>query len=444
MVRQCIVTLALLQQARYDTRMNPAYQLTTLDNGLRIASEKLVGMESVTVCVSFNVGARQEEPREHGIAHFLEHMAFKGTEKRSARQIAEEFDAIGGHVNAYTSMEQTVYYARVLGQHLPVAVEILGDILQNSIFHPTEIAREQDVIIQEIAMNEDSPEDLVFDYLHEVAYAEQPLGRSILGTDESVSSFTAADLRAYVDKHYHTPSMVISAAGNLEHGALVKLVEQHFTRFGTTPAKSLPAAVYRMGEKRVDRDLEQLQLMLGFASIPLHDPDYPALQLLSTILGGGMSSRLFQEIREKLGLAYSVNSFLTTYPDTGLLGIYSATSPEKATELLPVLDEQVRQLAGTLTETELTRARNQQLAGLLMRRENPTSVAEWIARHLHDFNEYRNVQMLTQRINAVTLEDLRRVADRLFSRPQLTLAALGTEKGIRGLGAMESHFRLAS
>lgn len=424
--------------------MTGSYQLTTLDNGLRIASEQLIGMESVTVCVSFNVGARHEEPEEHGIAHLLEHMAFKGTSKRSARQIAEEFDNIGGQVNAYTSMEQTVYYARVLKQHLPVAVEILADILQHSVFDANELAREQEVILQEIGMNEDSPEDLVFDYLHEVSYRAQPLGRSILGTPKSVNSFTADHLKAYMAKHYHTPSMVISAAGNLEHNHLVKLVEQHFTEFAEAPLPAAAPAVFHTGEKRVVRDLEQLQIMLGFYSFPIHDPDYYTLQLLSTILGGGMSSRLFQEVREKRGLAYSVQSFLTTYQDTGLLGVYVATGEDKAKELLPVLAAEMQQLAQGITSEELLRAKNQHRAGVLMRRESPTSVAEWLARHLQDYREYRSAEELTARVAKVTIQDIQRVAQRLFARPQLCLSSLGPQGALADAEAVKALFQSAA
>jgi predicted Zn-dependent peptidase len=419
---------------------NSTYQLTTLDNGLRIATEKLVGVESVTFCVSFNVGARHEEPEEHGIAHMLEHMAFKGTTKRSARQIAEEFDNIGGQVNAYTSMEQTVYYARVLKQHLPVAVEILGDILQHSLFDAKELAREQDVILQEIGMNEDSPEDLVFDYLHEVAYADQPLGRSILGTPESVKSFSADHLNAYMAKHYHTPAMVISAAGNVEHADVLTLVNEHFSHFAHAALPVAATANYQNGEKRVVRDLEQLQVMLGFHSFPIHDPDYYAVQLLSTILGGGMSSRLFQEIREKRGLAYTVQSFLTTYQDTGMLGLYVATGEDKAAELLPVLVEQVLQLTKSVTEAELTRAKNQHRAGVLMRRESATSVAEWIARHLQDYREYRTAEVLIARAAEVTCADIQRVATRLFSTPKLTLSSLGPQGNLADMNALQKLF----
>jgi predicted Zn-dependent peptidase len=401
------------------------YQITTLDTGLRVATETLPGMESVSFCVSFAVGARHETPQQHGIAHLLEHMAFKGTDKRSARDIAEEFDAIGGHVNAYTSMDQTVYYARVLHRHLPVAVEILADILQHSLFDPTELEREQEVVLQEIAASEDAPEELVFDYLHEAAYREQPLGRSILGTPEGVSSFKSDDLRQFIATHYHTPAMVITAAGKVTHNEVLALVRKHFQHFGTQPPVALAEAQYSAGEKRVQRELEQQQLMLGLAAFALHDSDYPALQMISSLLGGGMSSRLFQEVREKRGLAYSVNAFLTSYRDTGMLGVYAGCSPERSGEALPVIIDEIRKLPQGVSEAELQRAKNQHFASVLMRRESPTSVAEWIARHLQEYGEYRPASVLQATMAAVTQADIARVATRLLENPQLTFASIG-------------------
>lgn len=411
------------------------YQLTTLDNGLRVASEALPGMESVTLCVAYNVGARNEEPAEHGLSHLLEHMAFKGTEKRSARQIAEEFDHIGGNVNAYTSMDQTVYHARVLHQHLPVAVEILADILQNSTFETEELAREQEVILQEIAMNEDSPEDLVFDYLHEAAFAGQPLGRSILGTPGSVSAFTADHLRGYIDRHYRTPNMVVSAAGRVAHDELVALCRQHFGAVSSEVVTPPVNAQYAAGERKVPRDLEQMQVMMSFEGLTIHDPDYPALQLLANILGGGMSSRLFQEVREKRGLAYSISAFLSGYPDTGMLGIHAGAAPEKTEALMEVLHAEARKLREGVTAAELERGRNQQNAAVLMRRENPTAVAEWIGKNLLEFGEYRDAKMLTRQVEAVTRDDVQRVAERLLAKPEIALAVLGPEAGIRRLAA---------
>jgi predicted Zn-dependent peptidase len=405
--------------------MAEPYTLTTLPSGLRVATEQLSGMESVTFCVSFNVGARYEHEEEHGLAHLLEHMAFKGTPTRNALKIAEQFDAIGGNVNAYTSNEHTVYYARVLREYLPEAVETLADILQHSVFDEQELIREKEVVIQEIGQNEDSPEDLVFDYLHQVAFADSPLGRGILGTEESVRQFTPEDLHQFIRRNYHTPAMVIAAAGNITHQETLDLVNRHFTDFPSNHSPEYQRTLYHTGQKCVEKEQEQVQIMLGFESFPLLDADYYALQLLSTIFGGGMSSRLFQEIREKRGLAYSISSFLTSYHDVGMIGIHAATGEEHAAELLQVLQEESQKLLQGVTAEELSRAKQQHRAGVLMRRESPTSMAEWMARHLQDYREFRNAEELIRRVQAVTQEDIQRIATRIFTTPRISLAALG-------------------
>jgi predicted Zn-dependent peptidase len=406
------------------------YQFTRYSNGLRLASEVLPSVETVTLCINFQAGARQERDDQHGLAHLLEHMAFKGTAKRNARQIAEAFDDIGGAVNAYTSMERTVYYARVLKEHLPIAMEILADILRNSSFDAEELKREQEVIVQEIGMHHDSPEDLVFDYLHEVAYGSHPLARSILGTPETVREFTAEDLRGFTDQHYHAPTMVISAAGNLQHSALEALTQEHFSGITEANAVLLTAPLFQTGERHVVRDeLEQSQVMLAYDGISSHDEHHYAAQLLSTLFGGGMSSRLFQEVRENRGLAYSVSSFMTNYSDSGMFGIYAATSAEKVPELLEVLSTETLRLIDGISEKELQRAQNQQKAGLLMRRESVTAVAEWIGRHLQEYDEYRTAQDLRERIEAVTRDEVRQVAERVFAGKEAALATLGPSAG---------------
>lgn len=403
-----------------------SYKFTKFDNGLRVASEHLPSVESVTVCFSFNAGARQETSAQHGLAHLLEHMAFKGTHKRNARQIAEAFDDIGGSVNAYTSMEKTVYYARVLKEHLPVAVEVLADILRNSTFAADELAREQEVIVQEIGMHHDTPEDLVFDNLHEVAYGKHPLGRSILGTAETVRGFTADDLRKFVATHYHAPSCVISSAGNVQHDELTALIGEHFSGITTDNPKPLQSPVFQSGQRHDIRDeLEQTQVMMAFDGVTPHDGLYYATQLLSTMFGGGMSSRLFQEVREKRGLAYGVSSFLSTYSDSGMFGIYAATSSDKKDELISVLRDETSKLLQGVTDTELARAKNQQKAALLMRRESVTAVAEWIGRHLQDYNEYRTGKDIATRIDAVTKDDIASAASNIFASPTAALATLG-------------------
>lgn len=405
------------------------YQLTTLKNGLRVASETLTNVESVAIAVSCGVGARYENENENGISHLLEHMAFKGTKTRSARDIAEAFDMIGGQFNAYTSMENTVYYAKVLKDNAELAMDILSDILQNSVFDEEELAREQGVVIQEIAMHRDTPDDLIHDYFDEKAFPEQPLGRSILSTEEHVASHTRERLIRYMDTHYRAPRMVLSAAGNITHEKLVSFAERYMALPEKPRGPVCEPGAYRGGDARVARDLEQLHLLYGLPSISVQSPDYYAMQLYSVILGGGMSSRLFQEVREKRGLAYTVYSSLSGYSDCGVLTLYAATAPEKARELSAVLCEQISGMAGSVTAAELTRARNQLKADLLMSRESPQTIATWIGRHLLAFGEYRNAQNLIARIDAVTVADIARLG-RQLTQGALTVAALGKDKGV--------------
>jgi len=406
------------------------YTLTTLPNGLRVATETLPGMESATVAVSVDVGARFEQESQGGISHMLEHMAFKGTKRRSAKDIAEEMDMIGGQMNAYTSLENTVYYTRVMGKDVPLAVDMLADILQHSTFDEEELARERQVILQEIAMHNDTPDDLVFDYFSETAYPEQPIGRSILGKPERVSSFARADLAGYMDSYYHTKNMVLTAAGKVDHAAFVKLAEAHFTELPTRAHPAAEQAKYQGGDKRVKRKLEQLHLVLGFEGVSFHHKDYYAWQVLSVLLGGGMSSRLFQEVREKRGLAYTVQAFLSSYADSGVLAIYAATSESKAPEMLSVACAEMAKLQKGVEDTELQRAKNQIKSGLFMSRESTSSIAEWIGRHLLSFGRYKPATEIAASVDAVTAEDIKHISESILRRKNLTLTALGPQKGL--------------
>lgn len=400
------------------------YRLTTLDNGLRVASEFLPGVESVAVNVTAGVGARYEDVSENGISHLLEHMAFKGTKKRSARDIAEAFDNIGGQLNAYTSMELTVYYAKVLRQDIRIAVDVLGDIMQNSVFDKEELAREKDVVIQEIGMHHDTPDDLIVDYFDDTAFPDQPLGRSILGKEKQVADYQRDDLITYMAKYYKAPRMIVSAAGNVDHDEFVDLVKEYFDLPAESSGPEFSVAHYAGGDKRVNRDLEQLHVLMGLPAVTMHSPEHYTLQLYSNILGGGMSSRLFQEVREKRGLAYSVYSMGSTYEDCGVLSIYAATSPERAGELSLVLCDQIASMADHINDNEIQRASNQQKAELLMARENPQIVSGWIGRHLIMYNEYRDANDIAQRIDHIQKNDILALG-KMIAEGKLTLAALG-------------------
>lgn len=418
------------------------YEETRLPNGLRIATETMPGAHTIALAVSVDVGARYEQSRENGLSHFLEHMAFKGTATRNAQQIAEAFDDVGASLNAYTSSEHTVYYARFLPRDLPLAVEILADILQHPTFEEEELERERNVILQEIAMHHDAPEDLVFDHFHAAVYPGQPVGGSILGTPELVECFTADSLRRYMAKHYCPARMVISAAGNIDHGHLVELIGNLFDY--ETPGEALvpEPAIYIGGDSRKAADFEQMHLALGMPGLSYNDPDYYVAQIMATALGGGMSSRLFQEVREKRGLAYNVYAFLSSYKDGGIFGMYAAAGEKSAKELAPVLcDEVLRMAEDGISSAELERARNQHTAGLQMLRENVSGVAEWIGRHLLCYGEYCNTERLCAEYEQITREDVTRVMRRLALAGDLTCTALGPHKGLVEYDELNERFR---
>lgn len=402
------------------------YELTTLENGARVASETMSESHSAAFSIAVDVGARHEEDAENGLSHLLEHMAFKGTHRMNARKIAETFDAMGGNVNAYTSHEQTVYYAKVLKEYAPEALRLLCEIVTDSIFDATELERERDVILQEIAMHKDSPEDVLFDMFQEVVFADQPLGRSILGTEKLVSGFSRDDLWAYTAKHYQPPRIVIAGAGSIEHATVRDIAKEFFIKPKPTDEKAAPPAPasFHTGERVIEKDLEQVQIVVGFPGLPVTDTDYYALQVFSTILGGGMSSRLFQEIREERGLVYSVSSYVSGYQDVGLLGVYAGTSAERLPEFMDQLKRTLETARLGPSAAELLRAKNQLKAGVVMTRESTGAIAEWIARHLHVYGHYRTAEELSEQIEALTAEDITRVADRVLAAAP-AVAAIG-------------------
>lgn len=401
------------------------YRLTTLPNGLRIATEEMPSVATVTAMVTVDTGSRDERDGEYGIAHLLEHMAFKGTATMTARQLAEAFDEIGGQNNAYTSADQTSYYAKVMAQDGPLAVRILGDILSHSTFDPVELERERNVILQEIAMHEDMPEEKVGEFFQEVAFANQPLGRSILGTTDSVATITRGQIITYMQRGYGPQNMVLSIAGKLSHEEMVEAATEAFTDLPAASGSARTQAIYTGGEKREEADFEQAHLVMGFCGLPHQDPDFYTLQMLNTILGGGISSRLFQEVRELRGLAYNIQSFAYSFTDCGTFGIYAATAPQQVRELVPVVAEQVLALTHNISEAELNRAKKQQLAGLAMARESTTSLAEWMGRHILEYGEYRQMEDLVARVQSIRCEDLQRTAQRILSMGPLSLGALG-------------------
>ncbi len=413
-------------------------RITILDNGLRVVSDSIAQLQTTSVGVWVDVGARHETPEQNGVAHLLEHMAFKGTARRGARAIAEEIEAVGGHLNAYTGREQTAYYARILAADLPLAVDILGDILLHSTFEAAELEREREVVIQEIAQTHDTPDDLVFDCLQEAAYPEQAIGRSILGTAERVGNYGHADLRRYMDLHYRGPRMVLAAAGAVDHERLVDLAEAAFG--GLAPAAEVDAeqASWRGGDWREARDLEQAHLTLGFDAVSYHDDDFYTLQVLTTVLGGGMSSRLFQEVREKRGLAYSVFSFSSAYVDGGMFGIYAGTGPEHLHELVPVICEEIGKLTVAVSEEEIDRARAQLKAGLLMSLESSAARIEQIGRQMLIFGHPLASDEVIAKFEAVDAAAVARAASRIAGAGRPAVAAIGP------IDRLENYDRIAA
>ena len=405
---------------------NPAHaiRLTRLPSGLTVVTERMDRVETVSFGAYVGTGSRHETEAENGISHFLEHMAFKGTERRSAAEIAEAMDAVGGHLNAYTAREQTAYYAKVLKEDTALAADIIGDILTHSTFDPEELERERGVILQEIGQANDTPDDIIFDYFQEQAFPDQSLGRPVLGSEETVRAISRVGLMGYMRRHYPASNVVIAAAGAIEHERIVELARSHFAGLAADPAPRASSGRYQGGEFREDRDLDQVHIVLGFPSVPYEDPDFHATMLLSTLLGGGMSSRLFQEVREKRGLVYSVYSFSTPFNDAGLFGIYAGTGESEAEELIPVTLEELRKVQAEVTDAELARARAQAKAGLLMSLESTGSRCEQLARQIQVFGRVVPVAETVAKINAVDRDAVQRAATRHF-RAAPTLAVLG-------------------
>jgi len=399
-------------------------RVSTLANGLRVATDRVDTVDTVSLGIWVDVGTRHEPASINGAAHFLEHMAFKGTARRSARAIAEEIEAVGGHLNAYTSRESTAYYAKVLKEDVPLALDILADILQNSTFDPEELERERSVILQEIGQANDTPDDIIFDHFQECAYPNQAMGRPVLGRPEIIRELGRDAVMAYLRDHYGARRMVLAAAGNLEHERLVDLADTLLSDLPAERSVSTEPARYTGGDYREDRDLEQLHLVVGFPGVVIGDPDYYAASVLSTAFGGGMSSRLFQEIRETRGLVYAIHSFVHGYRDSGLFGIYAGTGEDEAAELVPALCGEAMKLRDGLTAIELNRAKTQMKAGLLMSLESTSARCEQLAQHLLIYGTPFDPAEVVRRIEAVDEAAIARVVA-LWSSAPPTLAALG-------------------
>lgn len=402
---------------------------TELANGLTVVSDRMETVETVSVGAWVDVGTRDEHPEVNGVSHLLEHMAFKGTERRNAYAIAAEIEAVGGHLNAYTSREHTAYYAKVLKDDVGLAVDLLGDILQHSVLDAEELAREQAVILQEIHQARDTPDDIVFDHFQETAYPDQAMGRPVLGRPELVKRMDRQRVLDYMQEHYSAERMIIAAAGNMDHDAFVKLVEATFDTLPEHHETAREAANYTGGDFREARDLEQVHVVFGVRGIAFADEDFYTASVLSTILGGGMSSRLFQEVREKRGLAYAIYSFLSCYRDCGIFGVYAGTGTEEARELLPIVMDEIEKVQDSVGAEELARARAQLKSSILMSLESTSSRCEQLARQLMVFGRPIPTDEIVGRVDAVDEAAVSEAARRLF-RGTPTVAALGPVDGL--------------
>ncbi|WP_085309506.1 M16 family metallopeptidase [Planktotalea arctica] len=411
-------------------------QTHTLPNGFRIVTEKMLGLKSASIGIWVTAGGRDERLEENGIAHFLEHMAFKGTKTRSSLQIAEAIEDVGGYINAYTSREVTAYYARVLGADVPLALDVIADILLNPVFDEDEIEVERGVILQEIGQALDTPDDVIFDWLQDEAYPEQPIGRTILGPEERVRSFNREDLRRFVSEHYGAGQMILSAAGDVDHDTIVRLAEDLFGGLETRLAEAASGAIFKGGERRVSKTLEQAHFALAFEGPGYCDDAIYTAQVYSVALGGGMSSRLFQEVREKRGLCYTIFAQTGAHSDTGMTTIYAGTSGEQLPELANLTMQELARAADDMNDAEIARARAQMKAGMLMGLESPSSRAERLARLMQIWGRIPPLEETVERIDAVTTAGVRDFAAHLAGQAPAALALYGPVDGAPDLGQL--------
>ncbi|MDB5602283.1 MAG: peptidase [Xanthobacteraceae bacterium] len=420
-------------------------EVTKLSTGLTVVTDAMPHLETASLGVWVAAGSRDEFHDEHGISHLLEHMAFKGTSRRNARQIAEEIEAVGGDINAATSIESTAYYARVLRADVPLALDVLSDILSDPSFEPAELAREQNVIVQEIGAVEDTPDDVVFEHLQSTAYPGQAVGRSILGTPATVRAFDKDALQTYLSRNYRAPDMVISAAGALDHATVVEEAERRFASFAGAGGPTPEPARFGGGARIEPRDLEQVHIAMGLQGLPQGHKDLYSLQVFTSALGGGMSSRLFQEVREKRGLCYAIYSFHVPYSDTGMFGLYAGTDAADVPELMRVVVEEIGNAVDTITEEEIARCRAQMKVGLLMALESSGARAEQLARQMIAYGRPIPLEEIVGKIEAVTVESARAAGRALLSGSQPAIAALGPGSGLESAATIaESLVRRAA
>jgi predicted Zn-dependent peptidase len=406
-------------------------EISSIVNGLKVITDPMANLESAALGVWVATGSRNEMPAEMGLSHMLEHMAFKGTTGRTARQIAEEIEAVGGYLNAYTGREQTAFHARVLKADVPLALDIIADILVNSTFAQDELERERQVVLQELGQARDTPDDIVFDHLQSAIYRDQSLGWPILGEEATVTGFSRDALRAYSGRQYRAGAMTLVSSGAVAHRDIVDLVSEKFAGVTAGGNEPMTPARYVGGDFRDEQDLEQAHIVYAFPGVAANDPDFHVAQLHAMVLGGGMSSRLFQEVREKRGLCYSIYAFTNNFQDTGFTGIYAGTGEREAGELSAVIAGEMEAMTGVIGEAELSRAKAQLKSGLLMGLERPGTRAEQIAGQMFTLGRVQSVAEMVAQIDGVDTAAIARYAARVMAEP--SIAAVGP------VGKLEHH-----
>ena len=413
-------------------------KVSTLDNGLRVVTQNMPGLETVSMGIWNYVGGRDETEINNGVAHLLEHMAFKGTKNRTALEIAETIENVGGDINAYTSKEITAYFVKLMAEDLSLGVDIITDIMQNSTFEEKELDRERGVILQEIGMYLDTPDDMIFEYWQEKAFPNQAMGRSILGKSEIIKNISRDEVKKFMLSHYNPKKMVVSAAGKIDHDEFVSSILKTCTNLPSGNSNKREDAEYFSGEYRENKKLEQIHFLLGFEGIDYHHKDYYSLLIYSSLLGGGMSSRLFQEIREKRGLVYGISSFSTSYTDTGVFGIYAGTGDKEIKELIPVLCDELRNSPNSISEKEINRGKAQLKTSLMMGRESAFRRCESAARQLLVFNRVIDPNEIIDEINSVSKNSVEKIANYILSKP-ITISSIGPIKNLETLEKIQSR-----
>lgn len=404
-------------------------KITRLPNGLRVVTRQMKDTGAVSMYFYTGVGSKHESESQMGISHFLEHMAFKGTKTRNAQEIAEQFDDIGGLINAYTSRENTVYYAKVLQNDFAKGFEIMADIILNSVFNENEIESERGVILQEIAMSRDVPEEMIFDSFYEVAYPGQSIGHNILGTEKTVNTISRDNIVNFVNDNYFPENIVVSVAGNINHEHVVDIVNKYMPMQKTGKKSPVIKSSYKGGDFRLAKDTEQTQILLGLGGVSLFDEDMYTSQVLSLIAGGGMSSRLFQEVREKRGLAYTVSTSSSSYEDSGVFKIYAATAHDKVNEFINVTCKEMRGILNGIGEKELNRAKAQAKSGIIMAMESSGFFASEIGMQIMSYDKIIEMETIIEKIENISSKDVLNLLDKIL-KTKPTVCILGEVKNI--------------